>query len=40
MARRLYDTNAFYPVISQIDPALQEAMRHWRDAQDLAQASR
>ena len=40
MARRLYDTNAFYPVISQIDPALREAMRHWRDAQDLAQASR
>ncbi len=40
MARRLYDANAFFPVIGQIDPALQEAMRHWRDAQSLAQASR
>ena len=40
MARRLYDFNAFFPVIGEIDPALQEAMRHWRDAQNLAQASR
>ena len=40
MARRLYDTDAFYPVIGQIDPSLQEAMRHWRDATSLAQASR
>ena len=40
MARRLFDTNAFYPVIGQIDPSLREAMRHWRDATSLAQAPR
>ena len=40
MARRLYNADAFYPVVGQIDPALREAMRHWRDAQSLAQVSR
>ena len=40
MARRLYDADAFYPVVGQIDPSLQEAMRHWREAQSLAQVSR
>ena len=40
MARRLYDADAFFPVVGQIDPSLQEAMRHWRDAQSLAQVSR
>ena len=40
MARRLFDTDAFYPVIGQIDPSLREAMRHWSDAQVLAQAAR
>lgn len=40
MARRLFDADAFYPVVGQIDPALREAMRHWNDALTLAQASR
>ena len=40
MARRLFGANAFFPVVGQIDPAIQEAMRHWSDAVTLAQASR
>ena len=40
MARRLFNADAFYPVVSRIDPALQEAMRHWRDARSLAQVNR
>ncbi len=40
MARRLFDADAFYPVVGQIDPALREAMAHWRDAVTLAQAGR
>lgn len=37
LARRLYDVQAFYPVVGQIDPAIREAMAHWRDAVSLAQ---
>ena len=37
LARRLYDATAFYPVVGQIDPAIQEAMAHWREAVTLAQ---
>ena len=40
MARRLFDAEAFYPVVGQIDPAIREAMAHWRDADQLAQVSR
>lgn len=40
MARRLFNADAFYPVVGQIDPALREAMAHWRDAITLAQAGR
>ena len=40
MARRLYNAEAWYPVIGQIDPALQDAMRLWENAATLAQASR
>ena len=40
MARRLFNADAFYPVVGQIDPALREAMAHWRDAVTLAQAGR
>ncbi|PAP76602.1 S41 family peptidase [Rubrivirga marina] len=40
MARRLFSADAFYPVVGQIDPALREAMAHWRDAVTLAQAIR
>lgn len=40
MARRLFSADAFYPVVGQIDPALREAMAHWRDAVTLAQAAR
>ncbi|MEM0964015.1 MAG: S41 family peptidase, partial [Bacteroidota bacterium] len=40
VARRLYDATAFYPVVGGIDPAIQEAMRHWSEAVTLAQASR
>lgn len=40
IARRLFDAAAFYPVVGEIDPALQEAMRHWSDAITLAQAGR
>ena len=40
MARRLYNAEAWYPVIGQMDPVLQEAMRLWDNATSLAQASR
>ncbi len=40
MARRLFTADSFYPVVGQIDPALREAMRHWNEADVLAQASR
>ena len=40
MARRLFDADAFFPVVGRIDPALREAMRHWDDAVTLAQADR
>ena len=39
MARRLYNAEAWYPVIGQIDPGLQDAMRLWDNATSLAQAS-
>jgi carboxyl-terminal processing protease len=38
MARRLYNVDAFYPVVAQIDRTLQEAMGLWREASDLAEA--
>lgn len=38
MARRLFGAEAFYPVISAIDPTLQEAARLWTDAHGLAAA--
>ena len=38
IARRLYNAEAFYPVVGTLDPALREAMRHWSDATTLAQA--
>jgi carboxyl-terminal processing protease len=38
MARRLFDVDAFYPVVAQIDRTLQEAMTLWREASDLAEA--
>ncbi|MGB3544604.1 S41 family peptidase [Rubrivirga sp.] len=39
IARRLFGANAWFPVVGEIDPAIQEAMRHWSDAITLAQAS-
>jgi carboxyl-terminal processing protease len=38
MARRLFDVDAFYPVVAGIDRTLQEAMTLWREASDLAEA--
>ena len=38
MARRLFDAEAFYPVIATLDPALRQAMSLWDDAVTLAQA--
>ena len=39
MARRLFNTEAWYPVVGQIDPVIQAAMRQWGTAQTaLAQA--
>ncbi len=41
MARRLFDTDAWYPVVGQIDPVIQAAMRQWNTATTaLAQANR
>ena len=40
MARRLYDTEAWFPVIGQIDPVLRDAMRLWDNATSLAQSAR
>ena len=40
MARRLYNAEAWYPVIGQMDPVLQDAMRLWDNARSLAQAAR
>ena len=36
MARRLFGADAFYPVIGDLDPALQEARRLWQNAATLA----
>ena len=36
MARRLFGADAFYPVIGDLDPTLQEATRLWRTAATLA----
>ncbi len=38
MARRLFGAEAFYPVISSLDPALQQARSLWTDARDLTAA--
>lgn len=39
MARRLFESEAFWPVISQIDPVVQAAMQQWQTATTaLAQA--
>ena len=41
MARRLFTTESWYPVVGQIDPVIQAAMRQWDTAQTaLAQAGR
>ena len=40
MARRLYNAEAWYPVIGQMDPVLLDAMRLWDNATSLAQAYR
>ena len=41
MARRLFDAEAFYPVVGQIDPVIQAAMQQWRTATTaLAAANR
>ena len=41
MARRLFDTDSWYPVVGQIDPVIQAAMRQWQVATaSLAQADR
>ena len=41
MARRLFDTDSWYPVVGQIDPVIQAAMRQWQVATaSLAQANR
>jgi carboxyl-terminal processing protease len=41
MARRLFDTDAWYPVVGQIDPVIQAAMQQWQTATtSLAQANR
>lgn len=36
LARRLFDIEAFYPVVQAIDPTLQAAMGLWPQAQELA----
>jgi carboxyl-terminal processing protease len=38
MARRLFDVDAFYPVVAEIDRTLQEAMGLWSQASGLAEA--
>ena len=38
MARRLFGVDAFYPIVGTIDPTLNEAMRLWDAAADLAMA--
>ncbi len=41
MARRLFDTDSWYPVVGQIDPVIQAAMRQWQTATTaLATANR
>ena len=41
MARRLFEAEAFYPVVGQIDPVLTAAMAQWQTASaSLAQANR
>ncbi|HEX8385144.1 MAG TPA: hypothetical protein VF576_03115, partial [Rubricoccaceae bacterium] len=41
MARRLFEAEAFYPVVGQIDPVITAAMQQWRTASaSLAQANR
>ncbi|HEX9952411.1 MAG TPA: S41 family peptidase [Rubricoccaceae bacterium] len=41
MARRLFDTDSWYPVVGQIDPVIQAAMQQWQTATaSLAQADR
>lgn len=39
LARRLFDIEAFYPVVQAIDPTLQAAMGLWPQAQELAAAA-
>ncbi len=36
LARQLYGTRAAYPLFNQIDPLLQEALKLWSPAEDLA----
>ena len=41
MARRLFETDSWYPVVGQIDPVIQAAMQQWQTATTtLAQAGR
>lgn len=39
LARRLYDVDAFYPVVAQVDRTLTEAMTLWQAATELAAAA-